>query len=142
MTTPSKELKIKFLVERRFGNLGRFRDTVPNASDMLGNSSRYPEDQRTVVMAREYLAELEAKDEDEIDRLYAEPLPSLFGVTAERTAYEEFHDDSFVIVNEAIVLDMTPVASDDGDPEFSDDPTIVSLYIGLFNMLKNRSNPV
>ena len=37
---------------------------------------------------------------------------------------------------------MTPVASDDGEPEFTDDPTVVSLYIGLFNMLKNRSNSV
>lgn len=69
-----------------------------------------------------------------------EPFSSQYSCSLRRM--QEFHDDSFVIVNEAIVLDMTPVASDDGDPEFSDDPTIVSLYIGLFNMLKNRSNPV
>ena len=39
-------------------------------------------------------------------------------------------------------LDVTPVAADNGAPEFNDDLTVASLYIGLFNMLKNRSVPV
>lgn len=69
-----------------------------------------------------------------------EPFNSQYGCSLRRM--QEFYDDSFVIVNEAAVLDVTPVATDDGDPEFTDDPTVVSLYIGLFNMLKNRSNPV
>ena len=40
------------------------------------------------------------------------------------------------------LLDVTPVAADNGAPEFNDDLTVASLYIGLFNMLKNRSVPV
>ena len=69
-----------------------------------------------------------------------EPFSSRYGCSLRRM--QEFYDDSFVIVNEAAVLDVTPVATDDGAPEFTDDPTVVSLYIGLFNMLKHRSNPV
>ncbi len=49
------------------------------------------------------------------------------------------YSDSFIVVNESIVLDMTPVDGDGGRPEYSDDPTIASLYIGLFNMLKHSS---
>ncbi len=45
------------------------------------------------------------------------------------------YSDSFIVVNESITLDMTPVDSDGGRPEYSDDSTIASLYIGLFNML-------
>lgn len=69
-----------------------------------------------------------------------EPFSSRYGCSLRHM--QEFYDDSFVIVNEAAVLDVTPVAADDGAPEFTDDPTVVSLYIGLFNMLKHRSNPV
>ena len=69
-----------------------------------------------------------------------EPFSSRYGCSLRRM--QEFHNDSFVIVNEAAVLDVTPVATDDGQPEFTDDPTVVSLYIGLFNMLKNSSIPV
>ncbi len=54
----------------------------------------------------------------------------------------EFYVDSFIIVNEKAVLDVTPVATDDGDPEYNEDPTVVSLYIGLFNMLKNGTTPL
>ena len=54
---------------------------------------------------------------------------------------QEFYTDSFVIVNGVSVLDVTPVATDDGEPEFNDDPTVVELYLGLFNMLKHRSTP-
>ena len=49
----------------------------------------------------------------------------------------EIYADSFIVVNESAVLDVTPVVGDDGDPEFSEDPTVVSLYTGLFNILKN-----
>ena len=51
----------------------------------------------------------------------------------------DFYYDSFLVVNEKMVLDVTPVATDDGDPEHSSDPTIVSLYLGLFNMLRNSA---
>ena len=53
-----------------------------------------------------------------------------------------FHIDSFFIVNDAAVLDFTPGDTGYGQPEFTDDPTVVGLYIGLFNMLKNSSIPV
>ncbi len=53
----------------------------------------------------------------------------------------DFYVDSFVVVNEKVVLDVTPVATDDGDPECSGDPTIVGLYLGLFNMLRNSAIP-
>ena len=53
----------------------------------------------------------------------------------------DFYFDSFLVVNEKMVLDVTPVATDDGDPEHSGDPTIVSLYLGLFNMLRNSAIP-
>lgn len=53
----------------------------------------------------------------------------------------DFYYDSFLVVNEKMVLDVTPVATDDGDPEHSNDPTIVSLYLGLFNMLRNSAIP-
>ncbi len=52
---------------------------------------------------------------------------------------ELYTNDSFVVVNEAAVLDVTPVESDGGEPEYTDDPTVVNLYIGLFNMLKSQS---
>ena len=53
----------------------------------------------------------------------------------------DFYYDSFLVVNEKMVLDVTPVATDDGDPEHSGDPTIVSLYLGLVNMLRNSAIP-
>ena len=65
---------------------------------------------------------------------------SRFGISVMRM--EEFYDDSFLIVNGACLLDVTPAAADNGAPEFNDDLTVVGLYIGLFNMLKNRSVPV
>ena len=68
-----------------------------------------------------------------------EPLNSRFGISVMRM--EESYDDSFLIVNGVSLLDVTPVAADNGAPEFHDDPTVVSLYIGFFNMLKNRSVP-
>ena len=69
-----------------------------------------------------------------------EPFSSRFGISVMRM--EEFYDDSFLIVNGACLLDVTPAAADNGAPEFNDDLTVVGLYIGLFNMLKNRSIPV
>ena len=69
-----------------------------------------------------------------------EPFSSRFGISVMRM--EESYGDSFLIVNETCLLDVTPVAADNGAPEFNGDPTVVSLYIGLFNMLKNRSVPV
>ena len=50
--------------------------------------------------------------------------------------------DSFLIVNEAAVLDVTPVTSYDGLPEYNEDPIIVDLYVNLFNLLKERSMSV
>ena len=53
-------------------------------------------------------------------------------------AMEDLCTDSFLVVNDAAVLDVTPASSDDGAPEFSDDPIVVSLYVGLFNMLNSQ----
>ena len=50
--------------------------------------------------------------------------------------------DSFLIVNEAAVLDVTPVTSYDGLPEYNEDPILVDLYVNLFNLLKERSMSV
>ena len=50
---------------------------------------------------------------------------------------DEIYADSFIVVNESAVLDLTPIVGDEGDPEFSEDATVVSLYTGLFNILKN-----
>ena len=47
--------------------------------------------------------------------------------------------DSFLIVNGSAVLDLTPMYPDHGKPEFSDDPTVVGLYMGLFDLLNGRS---
>ena len=47
--------------------------------------------------------------------------------------------DSFLIVNGSVVLDLTPMYPDHGKPEFSDDPTVVELYMGLFDLLNGRS---
>ena len=66
-----------------------------------------------------------------------EPFSSRFGISVMRM--EESYDDSFLIVNGVSLLDVTPVAADNGAPEFHNDQTVVSLYLGLFNMLKNRS---
>lgn len=68
-----------------------------------------------------------------------EPFKTRFGGAVR--GMQEFYADSFVIVNGVSVLDVTPVATDDGKPEFNDDPTVVDLYVGLFNMLKHRSTP-
>ena len=51
----------------------------------------------------------------------------------------EIYADSFIIVNESAVLDLTPIVEYDGDPEFSEDPAVVSLYTGLFNILKHSA---
>ena len=68
-----------------------------------------------------------------------EPFNSRFGISFMRM--EESYDDSFLIVNGTALLDVTPVAADNGAPEFHNDLTVVSLYMGLYNMLKNRSVP-
>ena len=57
------------------------------------------------------------------------------------SAMRDFYVDSFLVVNEKVVLDVTPMANDDGVPEYSSDPTIVGLYLGLFRMLKNSAIP-
>lgn len=68
-----------------------------------------------------------------------ELLSSRYGMKV--STMSDFYADSFLVVNEKVVLDVTPVATDDGDPEYSGDPTIVGLYLGLFNMLKNSAIP-
>lgn len=68
-----------------------------------------------------------------------ELLSSRYGMKV--STMSDFYADSFLVVNEKVVLDVTPVATDDGDPEYSDDPTIVGLYLGLFNMLRNSAIP-
>ncbi len=66
-------------------------------------------------------------------------LSSRYGMKV--STMSDFYIDSFLVVNEKVVLDVTPVATDDGDPEYSNDPTIVGLYLGLFNMLRNSAIP-
>lgn len=69
----------------------------------------------------------------------ADPLARRLGCTVRRL--RDFCPDSFLIVNEAAVLDVTPLGSDMGVPEYEDEPTVVSLYIGLYKMLENRFAP-
>ena len=66
-----------------------------------------------------------------------ELLSSRYGMKV--SAMRDFYVDSFLVVNEKVVLDVTPAATDDGVPEYSSDPTIVGLYLGLFRMLKNSA---
>lgn len=66
-----------------------------------------------------------------------ELLSSRYGMNV--STMSDFYVDSFLVVNDKVVLDVTPVSTDDGDPEYSADPTIVGLYLGLFNMLKNSA---
>ncbi|MCH8063470.1 MAG: hypothetical protein IH861_13325 [Chloroflexi bacterium] len=73
------------------------------------------------------------------DFAMVEMLSSRYGMKV--STMSDFYFDSFLVVNEKMVLDVTPVATDDGDPEHSSDPTIVSLYLGLFNMLRNSAIP-
>ncbi len=73
------------------------------------------------------------------DNNFIEPFATDFGITIMKM--NEIYLDSFIIVNNEAVLDMTPVSADDGKPEFNEDPTVVSLYMGLFNMLKNNTVP-
>lgn len=73
------------------------------------------------------------------DKTFVEPLSTDFGITILKM--NEIYLDSFIIVNKEAVLDMTPASADDGKPEFNEDPTVVSLYMGLFNMLKNNTVP-
>ena len=68
-----------------------------------------------------------------------ELLSSRFGMKV--STMTEFYVDSFLVVNRKVVLDVTPVATDDGNPEYSSDPTIVGLYLGLFKMLRNSAIP-
>ena len=58
-----------------------------------------------------------------------------------RQLLESDCDDSFLILNESVVLDITPMMQDNGRPELSEDPIVVELYSGLFAMLSNRSVP-
>lgn len=53
--------------------------------------------------------------------------------------HDIFYVDSFVLVNGVVVLDMTAVPTDDGDPEYSSDLTLVDLYLGLSNMLRKSA---
>ena len=104
------------------------------AESLLAVLSRQPAE--TLVLLAENCCIIAKPGENRI----VAPFSSRFGISVMRM--KEFYDDSFLIVNEACLLDVTPVATDNGAPEFNDDLTIVSLYIGLFNMLQNRSIPV
>jgi hypothetical protein len=75
-----------------------------------------------------------------LDRQIVQPFNRQYAVSI--GSMNEFYIDSFVVVNEKAMLDVTPVAADEGNPEYNDDPTIVSLYIGLFNMLRNGTTPL
>lgn len=68
-----------------------------------------------------------------------EPFQERFRFSLRRM--KEFYAESFIIVNKAAVLDVSPAVNDDGSPEFIEDDSVVDTYIGLFMMLKNRSTP-
>lgn len=50
--------------------------------------------------------------------------------------------DSFVIVNQSVVLDVTPMGSDGSAPELTDDPIVVDLYMKLFEKIWSLSSSV
>lgn len=113
MTDISKDVKVKFLVERRFGNLARFAKTV---GDKVGGgggriagfgalfalaAQRYPHDEQTVDMARAYRADLESMDEPAIDRLFGVRFATILaGATSPEeevrtgaTDFDKFNDE-------------------------------------------------
>jgi len=49
----------------------------------------------------------------------------------------EIYTDSFIVINDSVVLDVTPIAGNRCNLDFSEEPTVVSLYTGLFNILRN-----
>lgn len=113
MTEISTEVKVKFLVERRFGNLARFAKTTGNLpgggrpifGGLLGlGAPRFRHDEQTVEMARAYRESLESLDENELDRLFGTRTPpTLLGpLTHEEfleTAndFELFNDKFFAV---------------------------------------------
>lgn len=64
-----------------------------------------------------------------------EPLATLSGVRVSRLKDE--YPDSFLIVNGTACLDLTPLRGDGGAPEYTDDLTVVDLYMGLFEVIVN-----
>jgi len=114
MTEISKDVKVKFLVERRFGSLARFAKTVGNraggGSTNFGGlfgliAPRFPHDEQTVEMAHAYRASLEALDERELDRLFGSSTPTLLGAStheeflATANDFELFNDEFFSRAN-------------------------------------------
>jgi hypothetical protein len=47
----------------------------------------------------------------------------------------EVYTDSFIVINDSAVLDVTPMIRSEGQPEFSEERTVAGLYTGLFNIL-------
>ncbi len=63
------------------------------------------------------------------------PLAAL--ATARVSRMKDEYPDSFLVINESACLDLTPVRGDGGPPEYTDDPTVVDLYLGLFTVIAN-----
>ena len=51
---------------------------------------------------------------------------------------EEYSEDSFLIVNKDVVLDLTPLMPDEGKPEYIEDPVVANVYIDFFVELEDR----
>ena len=60
------------------------------------------------------------------------------GLNSDVENLPDHQDDSYLIVNGAVVLDMTPIVSHGGRPEFSDDAAVASVYVSHFNRLRQR----
>ena len=71
-------------------------------------------------------------------------LADLFGgrLGCEVRVAEDECEDSFLIINDTTVLDLTPMGSDGGRPEYLDDAVVANLYIELFEGLRAQSDPI
>ena len=63
------------------------------------------------------------------------PLAALANARVSRMANE--YPDSFLVINKSACLDLTPIRGDGAPPEYTDDPTVVDLYLGLFTVIAN-----
>ena len=48
-------------------------------------------------------------------------------------------EDSFLVVNDTVVLDLTPAAAEYGKPEFIEDALVAAIYVGRFKELESGS---
>ncbi|MBM3944671.1 MAG: hypothetical protein FJ317_04170 [SAR202 cluster bacterium] len=65
------------------------------------------------------------------EALLTEQLASKFGFEV-LSLKTETVSDSFLILNNTLALDLTPLSDDEGTPELAADPVVVELYRNLF----------